>query len=129
NQVAKLAHQRGTFGRRARGPLRERGLRGGNGRVNLRRRSRSDLGQDLLRRRIDSLEVVPALDRLAADEVLNSHCFLLAAHSQRVIGPNHRPNSASPTMVFTSRPMPSISVTTSSPTFTLITPSGVPVRI
>ena len=39
------------------------------------------------------------------------------------------PKTSSPTMVLTRRPMPSISVTTSSPGRTSTTPSGVPVRI
>ena len=73
DQVADLAHQRGAFGGRPRGPGGKRGLRGGDRGVDLVGAAVGHLGQHLLRRRIDGLERGLAVDRSAVDQVLDAH--------------------------------------------------------
>src|SRR5690606_25831552 len=107
DQVAQLAHQLGAFGRGQAGPFRERFLRRGNRRVHFGFAAGGDLGQHFLRGRVDGGEIVLAGNALAGDQVVDSHAA----------------------MVCTWAPLPSISVTTTSPTCQSTTPSGVPVRI
>src|SRR6185369_2857624 len=84
--------------------------------------ARRDLGQHLLRRGIHSLEILAAGDRLAVDEVIDSHHGGTQKWGQI-------PISRSAAIRFSSAPMPSIAVTTTSPGRQSTTPSAVPVRI
>ena len=92
DQVAQLADQLGALRRGHAGPLREGFLGGGDRGVHFGFAARGDFGQHFLRGGIHGLEIVAAGDRLAVDEVIDSHDVTC--------------ESARPAMVLTSAPMP-----------------------
>src|SRR5437764_13072293 len=118
DQITELAQQCGALRSWPARPGGESPLGGGNSRIDLGSATTRHFRQHLLCRGIDGLEIAAASRRLAIDEVIDLH-----------LCDAQRPKSASPAMVFCSRPRPSISQTTSSPTSTFTAPSGVPVKM
>ena len=73
DQLAQLAHDLGTLGGGGVGPTWESSLGGGHGGVDIVRATARNLADDLLRGRIDVVEIVLACNALAVDEVVDVH--------------------------------------------------------
>jgi hypothetical protein len=73
DEVSQRAQDLRALGCRLASPGRERGLRGGDRRVHFGGTAACDLGQHLLRGRVERFEGGSALDRLAVDQVADVH--------------------------------------------------------